>query len=124
MEYCGIDVHQKYSEICILAEDGEVMETSRVQTIAKCPRTVFLQKEPMKVVLEAGGSSPWVSRLIEVSRTRNGRVFPASGPTDRGKHAQKRHIDAEVLARLVRLDPGFLGRSSTVARKLSCCDPT
>ena len=24
MEYCGIDVHQKYSEICILAEDGEV----------------------------------------------------------------------------------------------------
>ena len=26
MEYCGIDVHQKLSEISILAEDGEVME--------------------------------------------------------------------------------------------------
>ena len=23
MEYCGIDVHQKNSEICTLAEDGE-----------------------------------------------------------------------------------------------------
>jgi len=26
MDYCGIDVHQKESEICILAEDGEVKE--------------------------------------------------------------------------------------------------
>jgi len=30
MDYCGIDVHQKYSEICILAEDGEVMERTKV----------------------------------------------------------------------------------------------
>jgi len=28
MEYCGIDVHQSYSQVCILDEDGQVMESS------------------------------------------------------------------------------------------------
>jgi hypothetical protein len=32
MEYCGIDLHQVYSQICILNDEGEVMETSRVRT--------------------------------------------------------------------------------------------
>jgi hypothetical protein len=31
-EYCGIDLHAEYSQICILDKDGEVMETSRVRT--------------------------------------------------------------------------------------------
>ena len=34
MEYCGIDLHQVYSQICILDDEGEVMETSRVRTEA------------------------------------------------------------------------------------------
>jgi len=33
MEYCGIDLHAEYSQICILDEDGEVMETSRILTL-------------------------------------------------------------------------------------------
>jgi len=65
MEYCGIDVHQKYSEICTLAEDGEVMERTKVQTTRRALERFFSKKETMKIVLEAGGSSPWVSRLIE-----------------------------------------------------------
>ena len=35
MEYCGIDLHAEYSQICILDEDGEVMEASRVRTSRK-----------------------------------------------------------------------------------------
>ncbi len=41
MEYCGIDVHQKYSEICILAEDGEVMERTKVQTTRRALERFF-----------------------------------------------------------------------------------
>ena len=32
IEYCGIDLHAEYCQICILDEGGEVMETSRVRT--------------------------------------------------------------------------------------------
>jgi hypothetical protein len=28
MEYCGINLNAEYSQICILDEDGEVMDTS------------------------------------------------------------------------------------------------
>ena len=62
MEYCGIDLHAEYSQICILDEDGEVMETSRVRTSPKALER-FFQRDRMRV-MEAGGSSPWVSRLL------------------------------------------------------------
>ena len=61
MEYCGIDLHAEYSQICILDEDGEVMETSRVRTSRKALER-FFTRDRMRVVMEAGGSSPWVSR--------------------------------------------------------------
>ncbi len=64
MEYCGIDLHAEQSQICILDEDGEVMETSRVWTSRKALER-FFSRDAMRIVLEAGGSSPWVSRLLD-----------------------------------------------------------
>jgi hypothetical protein len=52
MEYCGIDLHAEYSQICILDEGGEVMETSRVRTSRKALER-FLRRDPMRVVMEA-----------------------------------------------------------------------
>ena len=63
MEYCGIDLHAEQSQLCILDEDGEVMETSRVRTSRKALER-FFTRDRMRVVMEAGGSSPWVSRLV------------------------------------------------------------
>lgn len=65
MEYCGIDLHVSYSQICILDEEGEVMETSRVRTSRPALTKFFSRRDQMKIVLEAGGSSPWVSRFLE-----------------------------------------------------------
>jgi transposase len=107
MEYCGIDLHAEYSQICIVDEDGEVMETSRVRTSKKALER-FFGRDPMRVVMEAGGSSPWVSRLLEslghavvVCSPRRVRLIAES-------KLKNDRIDAEVLARLVRLDPEFL----------------
>ena len=41
MEYCGIDLPAEQSQICILDEDGEVMETSRVRTSNGCQGNFF-----------------------------------------------------------------------------------
>jgi hypothetical protein len=43
MEYCGVDLHAEYSQICILDEDGEVMKASRVRTSRKALERFFLR---------------------------------------------------------------------------------
>jgi transposase len=108
MEYCGIDLHAEYSQICILDDKGEVMETSRVRTSRPGLTRFFGRRERMRVVLEAGGSSPWVSRLLDslghevvVCSPRRVRLIAES-------KLKNDKVDAEVLARLVRLDPEFL----------------
>ena len=118
MEYCGIDLHAEYSQICILDEDGEVMETSRVRSSRKALER-FFRREPMRVVIEAGGSSPWVSRHLEalgheviVCSPRRVRLIAES-------KLKNDRVDAEVLARLVRLDPEFLQPILSVRRVLS-----
>jgi transposase len=108
MEYCGIDLHQTYSRICIVDEDGEVIETSRVRTSRPALTKFFGRREPMRIALEAGGSSPWVSRVLEglgheviVCSPRRVRLIAEST-------LKNDKVDAEVLARLVRLDPELL----------------
>jgi len=107
MEYCGIDLHAEYSQICILDEGGEVMETSRVRTSRKALER-FFARDRMRVVMEAGGTSAWVSRLlgsigheVVVCSPRRVRLTAESS-------LKNDKVDAEVLARLVRLDPEFL----------------
>jgi transposase len=110
MEYCGIDLHQKNSEICVIDEDGVEMERTRFATSRKRLTRYFEGKPRMVVVIEAGGSSQWVSRLIEelghevvVCSPRRVRLIAEST-------LKSDEVDAEVLAQLGRLDRGFLGR--------------
>jgi len=107
MDYCGIDLHAEYSQICILDEGGEVMETSRVRTSRKALER-FFARDRMRVAMEAGGTSPWVSSLLDslghevvVCSPRRVRLIAESS-------LKNDKVDAEVLARLVRLDPEFL----------------
>ena len=65
MEYCGIDVHVGKSVICLLNEGGEVGERSTIRTTRVALGKYFEGRERMRIAIEAGGSSPWVSRLLE-----------------------------------------------------------
>lgn len=108
MEYCGIDLHQQYSELCILDEGGEVMERLRIPTSRTSLVRFFGRRDRMRVVVEACGMSPWVSRLVgelghEVIVCSPRRVRLIAEST-----LKNDTVDAEVLARLVRLDPAFL----------------
>ena len=53
MEYCGIDLHDRNSEVCILDEAGEVMERVRVSTTRAALRRFFGRRERMRVAMEA-----------------------------------------------------------------------
>jgi transposase len=105
----GIDLGDRYSHLCMLEVDsGEVIEEGRIATNREALRRRFSGAEPMRIAIEAGTHSPWVSRLLEgyghevlVANARKVRLIYGEGrKTDK--------VDAEKLARLARLDPKLL----------------
>lgn len=105
----GLDIGDRYGYLCVLdTKSGKVIEEGRLRTTPEAFGRRFGSERPMRVAIEAGTHSPWVSRLLEecghevlVANARKTRLIYAEGrKTDR--------IDAEKLARLARLDPKLL----------------
>jgi transposase len=63
----GLDLGDKYSYLCLIdTESGEVMEEGRLRTTPEALRRRFSSEhQPLRIALEAGTHSPWVSRLLE-----------------------------------------------------------
>jgi transposase len=103
VEHCGIDLHQKSSQLTVVDEEGEVLERATIASTDAAIRRWFGRRPRMRVLLEASGSSPWVARLLvelghEVNVIDPKRVrwiAQSTLKTDR--------IDADTLAELVRL---------------------
>jgi transposase len=64
MDYIGIDVHKKESQICILAEEGEVIE-QRIRTEPERFAAVLGDRPRGRILLEASTESEWVARCLE-----------------------------------------------------------
>src|SRR5215218_8852821 len=105
----GVDLGDKYSYLCLIdQQSGEIMEEGRLRTTPESLRRRFVSERPMRVAIEAGTHSPWVSRLLEEC---GHEVLVANARKLRLIYANKRktdEIDAENLARLARLDPKLL----------------
>ena len=106
----GLDLGDKYSHLCLIdTQSGEVMEEGRLRTTPEAFRRRFdSEQQPLRIAIEAGTHSPWVSRVLEecghevlVDNPRKVRlIYTNKRKTD--------EIDAENLARLARLDPKLL----------------
>jgi transposase len=105
----GLDIGDKYSYLCLIdTESGEVVEEGRLRTNPKAFRRRFASEQPMRIAIEAGTHSPWVSRLLEEC---GHEVLVANARKLRLIYANKRktdEMDAENLARLARVDPKLL----------------
>jgi transposase len=106
----GLDLGDKYSYLCLIdSESGEVMEEGRLRTTPDALRRRFASVEPsLRIAIEAGTHSPWVSRVLEEC---GHEVLVANARKLRLIYANKRktdEIDAENLARLARVDPKLL----------------
>lgn len=105
----GIDLGDRYTHVCLLdSEDGEVIEESRIPTSLKAFERRFSGTAPMRIAIETGTHSPWVSRLLQecghevlVANARKVRLIYGEG-------RKNDKIDAEKLARLARVDPKLL----------------
>ena len=104
----GVDVGDRYSHLCLLDATGEVVEDGRVQTTREALLRRFGNVARMRVVLETGTHSPWISRVLAacghevlVANARRLRLIAASD-------SKSDRTDAEMLARLGRADPTLL----------------
>lgn len=106
--FAGLDVSDKYSNLCVLNEDGEVEEQSRIRTRGEAFKRYFKGKERMRIVLEVGTHSRWISKeLKEMGHeviVANARKLRLIYENDR----KSDDTDAQMLARIGRLDPKLL----------------
>jgi transposase len=104
----GLDVGDRWSEVCVLDAGGTVRLTRRVRTTAPALEHWFGTHPASRVVLEVGTHSPWISRLLAAL---GHQVLVANAHQLRLIYASPRksdRVDAETLARLGRLDPALL----------------
>jgi transposase len=104
----GLDIGDTYCQVCALDAQGEIIEEGRVRTNPQAVRQRFSLAGPVRIALEVGQHSPWISRLLrelghEVIVANPGKlrlIYENDRKNDR--------IDAQYLARLARLDPRLL----------------
>jgi transposase len=108
MEYFGIDLHSKHSTLFGFDDVGEVTCEERVPTTQHGLEGVFGGRARCRIVVECSEQSAWTARVLEemgheviVLNSRRVRLIAESTlKCDR--------IDAQILARLARLDDAFL----------------
>jgi transposase len=105
----GLDLGDKYSYLCLIdQQSGEVIEEGRLRTTPETLRGRFASERPLRIAIEAGTHSPWVSRVLEGC---GHEVLVANARKLKLIYANKRktdEVDAENLARVARLDPKLL----------------
>ena len=104
----GLDLGDKYSEGCVVDASGEVIETFRVRTTQPALDRALSRFGKARVVMEVGTHSPWVSRRasfqgndVIVANPRRVRLIAEND-------SKSDRFDAELLARLGRVDPQLL----------------
>src|SRR2546430_11575845 len=64
MQHIGIDLGKTSSQVCILTEDGEVIER-RITTTRQSLTRLFSEREPSRILIEASTESEWVAQHLE-----------------------------------------------------------
>jgi transposase len=105
----GLDISDRTAEACVLdTGSGEVVESFGLEMTRSALERRFGKRGRSRIVIEAGGHSPWASRTLAalgheviVANPRKVRLIAASDhKTDK--------VDAETLARLGRVDVKLL----------------
>ncbi len=105
----GLDLGDNYSHLSLLdTESGEVIEEARLRTTPEAFRRRFDSERSLRIAIEAGTHSPWVSRLLEECSHEVLVANPRKTRLIYGERRKTDKLDAEKLARLARLDPKLL----------------
>jgi transposase len=104
----GLDISDQVSHYLVQRGDGAKLATGKVKMTREHLRALFKGYVGCRLVIEAGGHSPWVSRLaaecgMEVV-VANSRKVELISKNDR----KNDRVDAELLTELGRTNPALL----------------
>jgi Transposase len=104
----GMDLGDKTSRYCMLGNEGEILREGQVATTKTGIVEAFGSLGRVRIAIEVGTHSPWVSRLLLklghemiVANPRQVKLITESSRKDD-------RLDAQTLARLARIDPQLL----------------
>src|SRR5258708_14505402 len=82
----GLDLGDRYSHYCLLNGECEVVEEGRIQSTESAFRRHFEGEARLRIALECGTHSPWISRLLKKlgphGTVANARKIPAITRTE------------------------------------------
>lgn len=104
----GFDVSDETAAIAVLDEAGKVCSERTIPLTVDVVYSTFAAFPPSRVVMEAGGQTRWLARVIgsldQEVLIANPRTIPLLTKNNR----KSDRTDALLLARLGRVDPGLL----------------
>lgn len=104
MNYVGIDLHKTSSQVCILTEDGELIER-RIKTDRESFDKMFAGVPPARILVESSTESEWCARHLEALGheviVADPNFAPMYATRDRRIKTDKR--DARALCEACRL---------------------
>jgi len=107
-DFIGLDLSDKTGTYVVLSAEGQVVRDGKLRLTSAGLGKVFATRPPARIAIEVGGHSPWVSRAL----TQLGYEVTVANPRQVKliSHGPKKNdkLDAENLARLLRLDPILL----------------
>lgn len=107
--YCGIDLHQVFSTICVLNQAGEVIEEKKLMHRGGELKEYFAKKEHMSCVFEPMDRWGWLSDYLAVCGHEVHMANPYKVKLIAESRAKTDKVDARILADLLRL--GYLPES-------------
>jgi transposase len=105
VEYIGIDVHKRESQVCILSEGGELVLEQRIRTERQRFAAVLGTRPRARIVLEASTESEWVAQCLEALGHEVIVADPNFAPMYATRHRRMKtdRRDARTLAEACRL---------------------
>jgi transposase len=105
MEYIGIDVHQRESQVCVLDAVGQVVLERRVRTSRDRFAALLGPRPPARVLLEASTESEWMAQALEALGQEVVVADPNFAPmyATRSRRVKTDRRDARTLAEACRL---------------------
>jgi transposase len=104
----GIDLGDKTHQVCMLNQDGAIVREDKIPNTRQALEKMFASMPRVRIALEAGTHSPWISALLEdlghevlVANPRQVKLISKSQQKTDKK-------DAQLLAKLARVDPELL----------------
>lgn len=104
----GIDLGDKSHEVCVIDAEAAVAERLSIQNTQAAFNALSVRFPRVLIIMEAGTHSPWISRHFESAKhpviVANPRKLRAIYESENKSDTR----DAEMLARIGRLDPNLL----------------